>query len=87
MALGIPTIMSPVGVNASIINDGVNGFLASTSEEWVEKLKLLIEGPEMALQMGEAARRTVVERFSVEANRQLYLDYFNKVIQEKAGRV
>ena len=37
MALGIPTVCSPVGVNTDIIHDGENGFLATTVDEWVEK--------------------------------------------------
>jgi glycosyltransferase involved in cell wall biosynthesis len=43
MAFGKPSVMSPVGVNSEIISDGINGFLASTQEEWIEKLSLLIE--------------------------------------------
>lgn len=79
MALGIPTVMSPVGVNAEIISDGENGFLAASDEEWVAKLSLLIESFELRKKLGEAGRKTVEEKYSVCANRRLYLDYFNRL--------
>ena len=76
MGLGIPAVMSPVGVNTEIIEDGVNGFLAGTDEEWLEKLKKLIEFPEFRVQLGAAGRETVVARYSVEANKEKYLKLF-----------
>lgn len=79
MALEIPTIMSPVGVNTEIIQDGVNGFLASEINEWVEKLSLLIDSEQLRGEIGMKARKTVVDNYSVEANKHLYLDYFNQV--------
>jgi len=39
MALGIPSVASPVGVNSKIITDGKNGFLANPHEEWEAKVK------------------------------------------------
>lgn len=80
MALEIPTIMSPVGVNTEIIQDGENGFLAATEQEWIQKLSLLIESPELREKLGKAARKTIVEKYSVEANKQKYLDAFNSVL-------
>ena len=80
MALEIPTVMSPVGVNTEIIRDGVNGFLATTGEEWVEKLSLLIESPELREKLGKAGRQTVVEKYSLEANKQKWLDAFKSVL-------
>lgn len=79
MALEIPTIMSPVGVNSEIIHDGVNGFLADSVDEWVEKLSSLIESEEKRILMGKAARQTVVEKFSVESEKNNYLKYFNEL--------
>ncbi len=79
MALGIPTIMSPVGVNAEIISDGENGFLAGSDEEWVAKLSLLIESFELRQKLGEAGRKIVEEKYSVCANRHLYLENFNRL--------
>lgn len=79
MALSIPTIMSPVGVNAEIIKDGTNGFLADNDDEWVTKLSLLIESAELRKKLGENGRKTVEEKYSVKANRHLYLKYFNEL--------
>ena len=81
MALGIPTIMSPVGVNTEIIQDGVNGFLASSGEEWVEKLTLLIENPDLRKKLGDAGRKTVEEKYSVEANKHKWLEAFQSVLK------
>jgi len=83
MALEIPTIMSPVGVNTEIIQDGMNGFLASSEEEWIEKLSLLIESEELRKRIGKAGRETVECKYSVNANKQKYLDLFNKLINRK----
>ncbi len=76
MGLAIPTIMSPVGVNTEIINDGENGFLAETPDEWVDKLSQLIESAELRRKLGAAGRETVVARYSVEANKEKYLRLF-----------
>jgi len=74
MGLGIPTIMSPVGVNTEIIKDGVNGFLAASEDEWFEKLGRLIKSPELRQQLGKAGRDIVVEKYSVEAWKDKYLE-------------
>jgi glycosyltransferase involved in cell wall biosynthesis len=76
MALGIPTIMSPVGVNPSIVSDGVNGYLASTPDEWEQKLILLLESATLRKNMGECGKQTVIDKFSVEANSPNYLNLF-----------
>ena len=79
MALEIPTIMSPVGVNTEIIREGVNGFLAARDFEWITKLSSLIDDAELRRRIGAEARKTVVEKYSVMANRHLYLQHFEKL--------
>ncbi len=66
MAMGIPSVASPVGVNRDIIRDGVNGFLASSTEEWVKKISLLIENEKLYRDISENARSTVEQNFSLE---------------------
>lgn len=66
MAVGIPTIASPIGIIPDYIQDGVNGFLAKTDEEWVEKLCWLIKNPELGRKMGQAGRETIQTSYSAE---------------------
>lgn len=83
MALEVPTIMSPVGVNSEIIQQGENGYLAETQEEWVEKLSLLIEDEQLRLKLGKAGRATVVQKFSVLAWQDKYVQLFNDLNSSK----
>jgi len=80
MALEIPTIMSPVGVNTEIIQDGENGFLADKEDEWLEKLSLLIENEKLRNTIGKAGRKTVEEKYSVKANKDKYLAIFKSLV-------
>lgn len=68
MACGVPVVATAVGVNREIIKDGVNGFLASTEEEWVEKLGRLLADRELRRRFAEAGRRTVEERYSLHVH-------------------
>lgn len=80
MALGIPSVMSPVGVNTEIIRDGENGFLASDVNEWIQKLSLLIESDELRKRLGAEGRRTVEQHFSYNAWKEKYIQYFNELL-------
>lgn len=81
MALNIPTLMSPVGVNAQIVENGVNGFLPKNTEEWVSNIETLIADPELRIRMGNAARKTVEKKYSVEAWKEKYVELFEKLLK------
>jgi glycosyltransferase involved in cell wall biosynthesis len=83
MALEIPAIMSPVGVNSEIIQHGENGFLATTTDEWVSAISELTESMEKRNAVGMAARKTVETKYSVEANKKVYLELLNRCIGKK----
>jgi glycosyltransferase involved in cell wall biosynthesis len=68
MALGIPPVVSPVGVNATIVRHGFNGFCASSEEEWVDRLAWLLEDESLRQRLGREARRTVEELYSARAH-------------------
>jgi len=83
MALGIPTICSPVGVNSTIIQDGVNGYLADGRSEWIEKLKMLISSSELRKSIGKAGRKTVEEKYSAISQVPRVLEVFQSAVGQK----
>jgi glycosyltransferase involved in cell wall biosynthesis len=80
MALGIPTICSPVGVNTDIIQDNENGFLAATEDEWVAKLTQLLRSAELRRRLGQAGRATVEEKYSAVTQAPRVYEIFRSVM-------
>ncbi|MFM9984711.1 MAG: glycosyltransferase family 4 protein [Flavobacteriales bacterium] len=79
MALEIPTLMSPVGVNKDIIHQGMNGFLPKNTQNWVEQISLLIENSAERKKVGRAARETVISKYSVHTQKENYLMWMKKL--------
>jgi glycosyltransferase involved in cell wall biosynthesis len=67
MAVGIPAVVSPVGINVNLVTPGVSGFHCTTSEEWVAALCELIQDADIRQRMGEAGRQAVIDRYSVRS--------------------
>jgi len=66
MACGIPVVASPVGVNCEIVQHGVNGFLASTDQEWREALDRLANDDALRQRMGQAGRARAEVDYSIQ---------------------
>ncbi len=64
MSCGIPVVCSGAGVYKEMINDGINGFLASNEYQWKEKLAKLISDEKLRVEIGRQGRITVLEKFS-----------------------
>ncbi|HEX7297166.1 MAG TPA: glycosyltransferase family 4 protein, partial [Pyrinomonadaceae bacterium] len=87
MALGIPTICSPVGVNTDIIHDNDNGLLADSEDEWVEKMGRLLTSREMRERLGDAGRATVEERYSAVTQAPRVYEIFRSVMRNADMKV
>jgi len=81
MALEIPTVMSPVGVNTEIIEHGENGFLAKTEEEWFAILSDLIESEQLRRSIGKKGRQTIIDSYSIDSQKEKYVQLFLELAQ------
>ncbi|HEY8402757.1 MAG TPA: glycosyltransferase, partial [Cytophagaceae bacterium] len=76
MALGIPPVVSPVGVNVDIVEQGVTGFLCKSEEEWYKALELLIKDTDARNTIGGKARKRVENSYSVNSNKENFIMLF-----------
>lgn len=81
MALGIPPVLSPVGANREVVEDGVSGRFAASSEEWERALYHLLTEPELRARLGVAARTRVETSYSTRVHAPRVAD-----VLRRAGR-
>jgi glycosyltransferase involved in cell wall biosynthesis len=67
MALGIPAVASPVGMNREVLRDGENGFLPGDEAAWVQTLDRLLGDAPLRARIGAAGRATVERDYSLAA--------------------
>jgi hypothetical protein len=67
MSAAVPVVASNVGGLGEVIRHGENGLLVENDEAAIAAaIRQLLDHPEQARQIGAAARRTVIERFTVD---------------------
>jgi glycosyltransferase involved in cell wall biosynthesis len=66
MGMGIPVVASPIGENKFIIENGKDGFLASSEKEWEESISYLIENQSIREKMGKKGRDKIEINYSLE---------------------
>ncbi len=77
MAVQVPVLCSPVGMNLDIIASGKNGLFAEAHPDWVKALTRLIEKPELRERLGAQGRKTVLERYELESNAKRFVCYLH----------
>jgi len=66
MALGIPCVVSPVGMTTELVQHDVNGFCARTPEEWYWALDHLVKNAQTRQRFSEAGRKTIESRYALQ---------------------
>jgi glycosyltransferase involved in cell wall biosynthesis len=74
MAFGLPTVATNIGTTPKIIEHMKNGWLVNSDKEWIEALEMLIKNPELRKSLGQAARKTVVDKYSTDV---IKMEYFS----------
>jgi len=79
MAIGIPALVSPVGVNEKIVRDGIDGFHCKSISDFTTKLYEMASNDEMRLKMGQNALKRVHENYSVDVLTEIYEATFKEI--------
>lgn len=80
--LGIPTVASDV-IPYQCIEHGKTGYLASTSGQFKKYLQWLIENEEKRIEMGKAAKKYVLENWTIDKFLPQYQQLFDKLMETK----
>lgn len=82
MACGVPVIAAPVSVNADIVEQGVNGFLVRSQQEWRDAVKTFLDDANLRRRFGLAGRKKVELHYSL----QVWGPKLAALLRETAGR-
>ncbi len=81
MACAIPVVGSPVGVNSTIVTEGVNGFLAKDEDAWYDALSRLAADAALRAEMGNAGRRRVEDGYCLQRTAPMLVQWFHELIE------
>jgi glycosyltransferase involved in cell wall biosynthesis len=79
MACRLPVVSSAVGVNPQIVDDGVNGFLATTTDEWLAAFRSLRDSVDLRERMGMAGRRKVEQHYNSDVTAPQLIQWLREV--------
>ena len=82
MAARVVPVGSNVGANRDIITPGTDGYLCGTEDEWLACLLALARDPDRRVRIGEAARRKILEEYSLKKAGHKLLQIYREVAGE-----
>ncbi len=66
--VGVPTVAAATRTFREAITDGRDGFVAGSEVEWEEKLERLIDDVALREEIGKAARKTALKRYTTRVD-------------------
>lgn len=84
MSCGLPSVSSNTEFVRSIIQDGENGFLAESSEDWFGKLRLLLGDLGLRRTLGATARRSIEDKYDVPVVAAAYASAIGSALAKKS---
>lgn len=79
MAMGLPVVATPIPSYEPVIDQGVNGFLARTLDDWMQCLTALRD-PALRKHVGEKARETALARYSMDRQAERLIGVLRQVL-------
>lgn len=87
MACGIPCVSTRVSGSEDMIEHGVNGLLVAIEdyEDMAQALLLLLQRPELAQEMGSAARRTIEKKYALDTVIERYVRLYQRAADQETA--
>jgi glycosyltransferase involved in cell wall biosynthesis len=82
MAMGLPVVVTPAGMNREVLALGNAGFGATTEQDWVDALIALLDDAKLRRRMGAAGRALIDQHFSLHHLAQQYANLFHSLIPQ-----
>lgn len=79
-ACGCAIVSTATCMIPEIITHGVNGFISNDEQELSQYLNVLLREEKLAIQLGQNARKTILEKFSLKS----FVDNWNNIFAEAA---
>lgn len=83
LAVGIPFVMSPIGVCAEIGEPGKTHFNAETAEDWYNSLDRLLSDRKMRVAMGKTGREFSLANYGLERHSTVLADTLRSVVRSR----
>ena len=75
-----PVIASPVNENTVIVEHGINGFLADSTEQWLQFMEQLYVGRKFSQRLGMNGYNKVKENYSLQQTQKRYFEIIKKTV-------
>ena len=76
MSLGVPAIVSPVGVNTEIVDHNVNGYICDSIDDWEKTLRSILSDKEKVKEISKNSRKKIIDNYSVLSNKNNFIQLF-----------
>jgi glycosyltransferase involved in cell wall biosynthesis len=83
MALGMPTVLTPIGMSGELVQHGENGLHATTVDEWFEALSRLVSDLHLRQRIALAGRKTIEEQYSLQRWAPRFANLMRTIMEEK----
>ncbi|WP_433779236.1 glycosyltransferase family 4 protein [Flavobacterium anhuiense] len=79
MACGLPVIASAAPANKEIIDDGKNGFIINSQNEWYDAFEKLILNASLREQFGKSGRQKIENKYSYQVWGDRYSNFLGEI--------
>jgi glycosyltransferase involved in cell wall biosynthesis len=81
MAASLPCVASPVGANTEAVLHGVNGFHASSTDDWEQTLERLIVSADLRARCGASGHAHVEKRYALRTYQANYVALLTRLAE------